>query len=362
MAPPVPPARHIALVAAFCLAAIPASGVAYGDGLPYPAGASSHKIEDLQTELVLPRDLSAEKKGSLVVILHGVGGTATGMAGALADWANHGYVVCAPKSTGQAWNDADVEAVKRIAAHLLAVLPIDPEKVHVVGFSNGGWNLPPLAFDEKLRPISATWVAAGCKGGSVPDSQKSRMGVLAMAGAQDANLASARDTVKILAGKVRSVEVRVQPNLGHEWPDALMPYFQWWMGVQEGRFVPGEDRNFAWTADLAAAKAAVAGKKKGGVLLYVFDPTDEKPEAKALQNEVFFDPEVRRLGAQLQVVKRARADVGAEEAALIGFTVTPFVAVFDTKGVLKQAIEGKVKASALAKALRSVAPEPREPK
>jgi hypothetical protein len=95
------------------------------------------------------------------------------------------------------------------------------------------------------------------------------------------------------------------------------------------------------------------------VLVYVFDAADgEKPEAKALQNETFFDPEVRRLGAQLGAVKLDRAAAGPVLERL-GVTATPFVAVLDAKGALKQAFTGKFKASALAKALRSVAPEPR---
>ena len=351
------------LLAVLALLSLLASPAARGDGLPYPAGPSSQSLEGLQTELVVPKDLgTGGTKGSLVVILHGAGGTATGMAGSLASWADHGYVVCAPKSTAQTWSDPDLAAVKRIAAHLLQALPLDPQKVHVVGFSTGGWNLHPLAFDETLKPVSATWVAAGFKGGSVPDWAKTRMGALAMAGSKDPNLAAARETVKVLTGKVRSVEVREEPGIGHEWPEKQVPYLLWWMGVQEGRFASGDDLNFAWGSDLDAAKASLAGKKKGGVLLYVFDPADTKPEAKALQNEVFFDPEVRRLGAQLVAVKRERSGVGAGEVAALGLTTTPFVAVFDAKGDLKQAFDGKVKASALAKVLRAVAPEPREPR
>lgn len=349
--------RVLVLLALLTVAGTPA---ARAEGLPYPAGPSSQPLEGLQTELNLPPGLGAQARGSLVVILHGAGGSATGMAGSLASWAQHGYVVCAPKSTGATWSDPDLAAVKRIAAHLLKVLPLDPAKVHVVGFSNGGWNLAPLAFDETLKPVSATWVAAGFKGGSVPDGAKTRLGALAMAGANDPNLGAARETVKALAGKVRSVEVREEPGIGHEWPDKQMPYLLWWMGVQEGRFTAGDDHSFAWGSDLGAAKASLAGKKKGGVLLYVFDPADVKPEAKALQNEVFFDPEVRRLGAQLAAVKRPRTDVGAGEAAALGLTLTPYVAVLDAKGEVKATFEGKVKASALAKALRSVAPEPRE--
>jgi dienelactone hydrolase len=245
---PRSPRRWSCLLVVLALGGNPSS--ARAEDLPYPAGSSSHAIEGLQTELVLPKDLSAEKRGSLVVILHGAGGTATGMAGTLASWAQHGYVVCAPKSVGQVWEAHDLEKVVKIAQHLLKVLPLDPARVHTVGFSNGGWNLPRIAFDETLKPLSATWVAAGFRGGAVPD-WAGKMGALALAGSNDGNVDAARATVKALSGKARTVEVREQPGLGHEWPDKLAPYLLWWMGVQEGRFVPGVDLNFDWSADLA---------------------------------------------------------------------------------------------------------------
>ena len=126
--PPRSPRGWRLLLVLGALGASPAASRAAD--LPYPAGSSSQAIEGLQTELVLPRDLSAEKRGSLVVILHGAGGTATGMAGTLASWAQHGYVVCAPKSVGQVWEPHDLEKVVKIAHHLLKVLPLDPARVH----------------------------------------------------------------------------------------------------------------------------------------------------------------------------------------------------------------------------------------
>ncbi|MFV1959247.1 MAG: hypothetical protein ACC662_07520, partial [Planctomycetota bacterium] len=116
------------------LAALPA----HADDLPYPAGTSEQQIEGRKTILVLPRELSAKKRASLVVILHGAGGTATGMAGAFAGWAQDGYVVCAPKSKGQVWEQDDLARVLRIAAHLKRVLPIDPAKVRDMAAAHFG--------------------------------------------------------------------------------------------------------------------------------------------------------------------------------------------------------------------------------
>jgi dienelactone hydrolase len=320
---------------------------------PAPLRADPEEIEGLKVWLLVP---PAEKQPfSLVIILHGYGGTADGMAAALATYEDDGYVVCAPKSRGEGWTPADVEAVKRIAATLLRRHPIDPDRVHVVGFSNGGWNLAPLAFDERLRPRSATWIAAGFQGGSVPKWAAKRLGALALAGEKDPNAAAARDTVRLLRGKVRSVEVRLQPGLDHKWPHDHDAYLRWWMGVQEGRFTPGDDRNFAWTDALDAGEGA-------GALVYVYDPAADAggEEARRLQNEVFMDPQVRFFGAQLRCVKLARAE-HAETAAKLGVTATPAVAVLRPDGSVAKLFQGKVKASALAAALRQQAKVKRMP-
>ena len=339
----------------------PCGARAEDDSPPYAPGPSSHEIEGLQTELVVPGEIGAEK-ASLIVVLHGAGGTATGMAGSFAPWAQDGYVVCAPKSRGDVWEVDDLRRVLRIAAHLKEVLPIDPAKIHVVGFSNGGWNLPALAFDDELRPCSATWIAAGYRGGNVPDWAKKGLGAIALAGTEDANLGAARATVPALEGKVRSVEVRTEEGLGHAFPRTLMPYLQWWMGVQEGRLVPGEDLSFAWTEDLDAAIAALAGAKKGGVFVWLYTAEDAaKDEARAIQHEVFFDPEVRFLGGQLACVKLDAAGQ-AERREAWRVKNVPALVVLDKAGKVKKVFDEKIKASKVARTLRGVAPTKRPAK
>lgn len=338
-------------------------GSAHGEEPAYPAGPSSQSIEGLQVELHLPAALSADKPASLIVILHGAGGSATGMAGSLRSWVPLGYVVCAPKSTGDVWSAGDVEAVKRIAAHLKEKLPIDPKKVHVMGFSNGGWNLDPLAFDDELQPCSATWIAAGCRTGGAPKWAKKGLGVLALAGSQDGNAKSARDTVKLLQDKVASVEVRFQPGLGHKWPDELMAYCRWWQGTREGRFVPGDDLNFTWGDSVETAVAALAEQKKGGILVYLWHADDQdKEHAKTLQNARLMDGLVRHYGVQLQAVKLDAADQ-AERMASWGVKETPALIVLKKDGTLKKALFGakKLKAKRIASALKSVAPNKKKP-
>lgn len=333
------------------------------DALPWPTGRSTQQLEGRKVILSLPADAATRKGLSLVVILHGAGGTAEGMAGALGAWSSDGYVVCAPKAAGKTWAVDDLVRVLAIAKQLKAKLSIDPKKVHVVGYSNGGWNLGPLAFDDELAPCSATWVAAGYRGARVPKWAQSKLGALALAGSLDGNLRAARGTVPLLHGKVRSVEVREQPDLGHKWPDQLMPYLRWWMGAMEGRFVPGDDRNFAWGDSVPDAIEALANQKKGGVLVYVYDANDAKNEqAKQLQNVTFMDLAVRHYGAQLQAVKLEKAAAAPWLASQkIKLKACPAVIVLTRKGKLKRVLQGKIKASKLASALRAVAPDKSKP-
>ncbi len=339
--------------------------IANSDELPWPEGESTQELQGRKVILNLPKGLAEMKAASLVVILHGAGGTAEGMAGALRAWASDGYVVCAPKARGKTWAPDDLVRVLQIAKDLKKKLPIDPRKVHVVGFSNGGWNLTSLAFDDELKPCSATWVAAGFGGGASPPKWAAKeLGAIALAGAQDANLRAARDTVRQLHEKVRSVEVRVQPNLGHKWTDALMPYLQWWMGAMEGRFAPGTDMNFEWGSSVDDAVKALENQKKGGIFVYLFDPEGDKDNelAKRLQNDVFMDVAVRHYGNQLRAVKLPRAAAAEWLTTMkIKLKASPAVVVLKRDGKLKKVLQGKIKASKLASALRSVSPDKSKP-
>ncbi|MCK6460085.1 MAG: hypothetical protein L6Q95_09355 [Planctomycetes bacterium] len=334
------------------------AAAALADG--YPEGRSVQTIEGTETALLVPEGLSAERKGSLVILLHGAGDSGPNLVNALAPWQREGYVVCAPSATEGTWDTNDLGKAKRIAMHLLKTLPIDTKRIHAVGFSNGGWNLAPIAFDEDLRPVSATWIAAGYNGGAVGNWAKKGLGALALAGAQDPNAPAAMKTVDLLKDKVRCVEVRLQQGLDHKWPREHDEYLLWWMGVMEGRFEPGKDLNFKWGDDLDAALEGLKPRKKGGVLLYVWSPDDAaKPEARELQNEILMDPLVRHYGNQLVAVK---LEAGDPVAAKLGVTATPAIAVLDKEGAVKKLLAGRITAKALAGALRSVAPDAKPPK
>jgi predicted esterase len=352
-------ARLASLLAAaslFMATAAPAQ-----DAAPFPAGMSSQTLEGLKVSIVMPDAFDPARERSMMVILHGAGGTETGMAGSLMHLAKEDFVVVAPKSKGQVWEAGDLEAVKRIVADLKKRLRVGERRLHAAGFSNGGWNLAPVAFDEALRFQSATWLAAGFKGGKPPRHAKKEMGVLALAGAEDGNRDAAEATPRLLGDKVRSAEARIQPRLGHAWPGELVPYWTWWLGVQEGRYTPGDCAAFAWRESAEAALAAGAEAKTGSFVYWysAADAQDEK--ARAFQNDVTRSALVQRFGSQLPCAKCDR-DADPEGFAKSGLAATPGVVVYDAAGKAKASFARAIEAAPLAAALRRVAPDKSLPK
>ena len=354
------PGMRALLLAALLAAAAPVPLPAAED--PFPAGTSSQTLEGLKCSVVMPTAAEAAKERSLLVILHGAGGTETGMAGSLAHLAADGFVILAPKSAGETWAKADLDAVRKIVADLKKRLRVGEGRLHAAGFSNGGWNLDPVAFDEELKFSSACWIAAGFKGGKPPAHAKKGMGALALAGSEDGNRDAAEQTPKLLDGKMRSAECRIQPGLGHAWPEKLMPYYRWWLLVQEGRFVPGECAAFEWAGTPAEAIAA-AKTRKTGAFVYLYGPDQEAdPAAKAFQNDVFRDPLVQRYGSQLVAAKQA-APPGDLALKGHGFKETPAIVVMDGDGKTLKTLSGpKMTAAALAAAFRLAAPDKSPPK
>ncbi|MFV1959248.1 MAG: hypothetical protein ACC662_07525, partial [Planctomycetota bacterium] len=295
--------------------------------------------------------------------LHPAAGPAGNMADLFEAWGKDGYVVCAPQARDITWEAGDLKRVLAIAAQLKKVLPIDPARVHVLGYSDGGNNLCPLAFDDDLRPRSVTWVASSYTGAQVPKWARRGLGALFLCGTDDPERRGAEKSVGQLRGKVRSVEIRLQPELGHGFPRDLRPYLRWWMGVQEGRFVAGEGRVFEWKEDLDAALASLKDVKKGGVLVYVFSGDDaDKPSMRALQQEVFLDEAVRFFGLQLRRVRVDRSK-HADVAARLGVEATPALVVLDRRGKVKAVhVERTLTPGRVAKSLRQVAPRRRMPK
>ena len=95
-----------------------------------------------------PSNLAEGKKAELNVILHGHGGTATGMLGYIrpaADARGAAVLACegsglekTDQGEGHSWSDPDVPAILACLDATLAKQPIDPKRVVLIGHSAGG--------------------------------------------------------------------------------------------------------------------------------------------------------------------------------------------------------------------------------
>jgi predicted esterase len=324
----------------------------------YPPGRSTQTLGGIRYEMLVPTEAQGKDGYSLLVILHGNGGTATGMVGVgQQDALEQGFITCAPKSTGTGWSLPDIKVVQKITQHLIDMYDVAIHRRHAGGFSNGGYNLVPLAFDEKLHFRTACWIASSFGGGKPPRWAVKEMGCLALVGAEDGACPSAIKIVDQLGKKVKFVDYRVQPGLGHKLPREHIPYWFYVMEVMEGRFTAGRQFSYAWKKDLTAARQEMAEKKIGG-FVYIYDPDgDEKERAltKAYQNTVLFDRVAGFFGRQLVPVmleKSAAADLIAEAKV----KSTPAIVVFKRGGEkTAKVLTGKLSAKKLASALRSQA-------
>jgi poly(3-hydroxybutyrate) depolymerase len=327
---------------------------------PYDPGESTEAIEQMKVTLYVPRRLTPQSGSSLLVLLHGARARGDRLATFFRFWPRRNYVVCAPQASGAVWRPDDLARVRRIIKTLQAKLPIDPNRLHVAGFSNGASNLHTLAFADDLKAVSGTWVGGGVPAVPVPPWARTRFGALFMAGEHDFALPRVRQGPTTLAGRVRSVELFVEPDVAHTWPTSRIEYHLWWMGVQEGRYRPGYDGNFAWGDDLGEALAAVKRGEAPGAFLYLYDTREDARNAasKALQNHTFMDPVIRRLGARLVAVKVDKTENTASLARLgVPALATPAVVVFGPDGRPVKTLSGAIEPAALRAALARVAGE-----
>src|SRR5262245_3409827 len=165
------------------------------------------------------------KKAELIVILHGHGGTATGMLGfaaPLADARGAYLMACEGSETletdqgpGHAWQDADVQGILACVDAALQKHPIDPKRVVLEGHSAGGtMSLATYA----ARPAGFVGVFTTASPMTPSGAQKGAR-VAVCLGTKDDNFSQFPAAVaaceKTVVGRVIAVT-----GLGHELPHA----------------------------------------------------------------------------------------------------------------------------------------------
>ena len=217
--------------------------------------------------------------------------------------------------------------------------------MHAYGTDDWPGFFPSVAFAKKAPYVSVTFSGVEYRGGSPSKRVGRRLGVLVMGPGEK--------IAKGLKGKVRHFELA--PELGGPGSE----YYQYWLGVMEGRFVPGHDLSFGWAtpedgpALEALRRELAAGGGRAFVYFYSTEDTDNAA-AKALQNESFFDANVRTSGRLIRAIKLDRA-VHAQAFTALGCSETPAVVVIDASFGSRALLEGEIKTKALAKVLSAAA-------
>ena len=121
--------------------------------------------------LYLPTDYSAVKNNSLVIALHGKGGTGLGMerlSGFESIAEKEKFIVVYPNGIDRSWNDGrntkaheaginDVAFIKNLIDEIIIKYNVDKHKVYVAGMSNGAFMSMKLACElsGKITAIAA---------------------------------------------------------------------------------------------------------------------------------------------------------------------------------------------------------------
>ena len=208
-------AGGLALLLAGCGGAGDESGDPVVAPEPVTTERTARSCEPGTRSLTLPNGQAAELRvtapggadRSLIVVLHGAGGSPTGALEAFSGgWEEPGLVLVAPASKGQTWSvlrseqDEDLESVNFALAEAYERCPIDRARVAVGGFSDGATYALTLGLSNgDLFPAIMALSPGGIVGGEqvgaprVFVSHGTRDSVLPIARAGDAVVKQLRD-------------------------------------------------------------------------------------------------------------------------------------------------------------------------
>jgi predicted esterase len=185
-----------------------AGGAAFAKGKPPPAKPAEWGEENgtqtvavteptpLKAYVHVPSGLEEGKKVGLVIVLHGHGGTPTGMLGygrPIGDARKEIWMACqggtpidAGGQPGFQWELKDKDGVLACLDACLAKHPVDPRRVVLMGFSAGGR----MAFEtHATRPGAFAGIYA-CSSAAGPSSAQKGVRVVMSFGTKDPNYAS----------------------------------------------------------------------------------------------------------------------------------------------------------------------------
>ena len=168
----------------------------------------------------------------LLIALHGAGGTAEEFAQHLRPATTEGWLVGVPQSSqvvapgGYGWADRDRTA-REVRGHyemMVRDYPVDPSRVVLAGFSQGGTAAVFIGLSGLVRARGILGVA--CAPQDLNDVQKAvrdtsvrQMRLYLLVGDKDHLFKRVTDFGEVLKSAGMAVQLEVRPALGHELPD-----------------------------------------------------------------------------------------------------------------------------------------------
>lgn len=183
----------------------------------------------------IPVSCAKSKNMSLVVALHGAGGSARNFISAWSSVANeHKFAVIAIKSVGQTWNydsgtlvDAAIEDFKKHC-------DFNKDRILINGFSAGAHVGLHMAIKYNKYAAVAP-VGGGCRIDLLSTAElnaATSLPVYFIAGEKDPNLAPMKQVKKQLEDKGYTVKLDVAAGLGHNYPnDASENIWKWFDNI-----------------------------------------------------------------------------------------------------------------------------------
>jgi len=176
---------------------------------------------------VLPYGREPKKPAELIVALHGFGGDADSFVPVYRQVAaERGAILVVPEALtpagpGYSWGRVDeaealvLSAIERARAEH----SIDPQKIVITGFSQGGFLTYTLALRHPRLFAGAIPVAGAFDPRQLPAADSPTMArFFILCGGEDRSLQNNRDAAKQLRARGVKVRLRIYPGVGHSYP------------------------------------------------------------------------------------------------------------------------------------------------
>jgi polyhydroxybutyrate depolymerase len=153
---------------------------------PAPSGTGSTTVDGRRVDLLVPEDGGT---GAAVIVLHGATSSPERVT-ARGGWAEavetRGFVAAVPEGYGTTWNAGaccgvaerdqvdDVAFIGEVVAMLAARPDIEPDRIYVVGHSNGGMLVYRLACESEAK-LAGFGVVAGTRLVDCPEPRHEQM-------------------------------------------------------------------------------------------------------------------------------------------------------------------------------------------